>query len=201
MMRDLGRHARPTRALKGMAQPAAGRNRIALRRRQRGFTLFEMLMTLVVIALGVTIAAPLVRGPTPRQTLEAFARTVANDIRATRSHAITHNTQRTFFIDVGERKLGSAATAGQRGGTPLRTLPPGLEIDATGATRDVADASVLRLTFYPDGSSGGARLVLRPTQPGAGISATIDVEWLSGRVSTRFRAPAADGAAPGMALR
>ena len=144
-----------------------------------GFTLLELLVVLALIALAAAISAPLAGGPGAAQVIDAAASEIASHLRATRSAAIGANTPRSVTVDVEARTLGS------EGGVAAIRLPRNVEMDVTLASSQAIDASRTRVTFYPDGSASGGRIVLRPASQAAGMSAIIDIDWLSGRVSMR----------------
>ena len=139
---------------------------------RRGFTLIELAVTLLVLALGVAVAAPsLARGV---DTVRARAETagIATFLRAAREQAITHN--RPYEVRVKTEEGVIELRAGDRV-LASRRLALGVRVTADpGASQTV--------TFLPQGLSSGARLHVE----GPGRRAyLVTVDALTGRVATR----------------
>ena len=134
-----------------------------MRERQpdQGFTLIEMIVVLVVLALAGSIVVT--RGPlhSPALDLRAAARTLATDLRSTRSQAVDDDHELVFTIDPVLRDYG------QRGGQ-RQALPSGIAVTTP----------MPPILFHPDGSSSGGSIVLTESDH----SLVIRVDWLTGRV-------------------
>ncbi|MBX9925705.1 MAG: hypothetical protein K2Y05_05055 [Hyphomicrobiaceae bacterium] len=143
----------------------------------------ETLVVIALIAIMAAMSLPLARGPAPAQILSATASDIATRLRETRLAAIAENAPRVFLIDTATRTLG------RDGAVRPIALAPGIDLDVTAAA--TGSASTARFVFHPDGSASGGRIILRPSRNNAtpntiGRSAVIDVDWLSGRISTRM---------------
>lgn len=132
--------------------------------RDSGFTLIEMIVVLVVLALAGSIV--LSRGPlhSPTLDLRAGVRVLASEMRTARARAIAENHDIVFTIDPVRRDYGV------RGGR-RRALPAGLELES-------APAPVM---FHPDGSASGGAVTIAE----AGRHLDIQVDWLTGAVTVR----------------
>ena len=139
---------------------------------KRGFTLIELAVTLFVLALGVSVAAPsLARGV---DTVRARAETagIATFLRAARERAITHNRPYAVVVKTEEGVLELRS-----GETVLASRRFALGVRVT------ADPPTSRsVTFLPQGLSSGARL--RVEGPGR-RAYLVTVDALTGRVATR----------------
>ena len=139
---------------------------------KRGFTLIELAVTLLIMALGVAVAAPsLARG---MDTVRARAETagIATFLRAAREQAITHN--RPYEVQVKTEEGVIELRTGDRV-LASRRLALGVRV--------IADPPTSRtVTFLPQGLSSGARL--RVEGPG-GRAHLVTVDALTGRVATR----------------
>lgn len=137
----------------------------------RGFTLIELAVTLLVLALAATVVAPSLVNGVERLRARTEAAGIASFLRGAREQAVTHNRayQVTVKSDEGVVEL--------RGGdrvSATRRLAPGVRV-----TADPPGARVI--TFLPQGVSSGARL--RVESAGRGYLITVDP--LTGRVTTQ----------------
>ena len=69
-----------------------------------GFTLVELLVTLAVVALLVTVAAPAMARFLDQARLRAATQTLAQELRQARNHALAHQSQIHFSIEVRARR-------------------------------------------------------------------------------------------------
>ena len=139
---------------------------------KRGFTLIELAVTLLVIAVAVGVSAPSIARGLDGLRTRAEAAGVATFLRAAREQAITHN--RTYDIRVRtdegllELRTGDAVRSTRR--------------MATGVHIAIDPPSAPVIAFQPQGVTSGGRL--RVEMPGRrGYVITLDA--LTGRVSTQ----------------
>lgn len=139
-----------------------------------GFTLFEMLIVLTLIALLGLLALPLARGTASARGIDTAIRDLARNLAAARSDAMRDAARRSVLIDARNRRW--------RRDDSVRwtALPPGIGIDVT-APRNAVTSGVTRLSYFHDGSASGGTIRLRH---GARRRA-IAIDWLSGRLTLR----------------
>jgi general secretion pathway protein H len=141
--------------------------------RNRGFTILELLVVLVIgaIAYSLVLGVPF-RGASVAD-LKAAARTLASGLRQAQSTAMATRRDALLTIDLEERQFqvtGVEAT---------RDLPKDLEISLYTAQQEVTSDKKGAIRFYPDGSSTGGRITLAAKER----KYLVDVDWLTGRVS------------------
>jgi len=137
---------------------------------QRGFTLLELLVTLLIASLLVGLAAPRFQKSVTAMQLRQESREVATVLRRTRGLAIARAAAVEVLVDP---QAGSISTGSD---DPLYLAPDDVALVLPGSAVP-ADAK-LRIGFYPDGSSTGGQFRLTAGDREYGIV----VDWLTGRV-------------------
>jgi general secretion pathway protein H len=139
--------------------------------RVRGFTLFEMLAVILLVALAsAAVAIPVTQGLASAR-VNAAGGELASALRWTRAQAIVHGESRALEVDTRAATYtapGKAAVA----------LPRGMRVAITSAREDQANATTGRIRFFPDGSSTGGRITLRR----GAREWHVNVAWLTGAV-------------------
>lgn len=142
----------------------------------RGFTLLELVVTLFVIALATTLAAPAISRGTEGLRARAEVAGFSAFLRRAREQAITAREDRTVTVDLTARVVTDEAADHQL--RARRPLPQRMTIEA-----DPPPALTVR--FSPQGSSSGGAFRLA-TERGVAYRVTIDP--LTGRVRNRREA-------------
>jgi len=148
-------------------------SRTGERASERGFTLIEVMVTLVLLALITAMIIPLMTGSQGKADVQSAAREIAAALRTTRNLAMMRGHSEAFLIDTesGNFRAGSA--------TAPRRIPGGVQLALITATEERIDDRAGGIRFFPDGSStgGGVRLVKGNSRD------QVLVDWLTGRVS------------------
>jgi general secretion pathway protein H len=140
---------------------------------QRGFTLLELMVVLVIGALAYTIVLGVpFRGPSTAD-MKAAARTLASGLRQAQTTAMATRRDATLTLDLDAREFQVSGTEG------TRTLPSQLELKLYTAQTEAVSERKGSIRFYPDGSSTGGRITLLSGER----QYLVDVDWLTGRVS------------------
>ena len=140
-------------------------------RHERGFTLLEMMIVLVI--LGLVAALVVMRGPSrdPALDLRATAEAMAGGLRLARAQAISSGRPVSLMVDPA-RHVWRIDT-----GTPTAIAPEvGVTVSTASAT---IPGTAPEIGFAPDGSSTGGRIDLRAGERHLAVSA----DWLTGRIS------------------
>ena len=138
---------------------------------QRGFTLLEIILVIVIIALASVLAAAAMGGGFKGLQLKASAKQIASNLRYTRAQAIATGQRQRFVID--PRAHSWQAPKAHHG-----DIPPKIAITFTGAREVQPQAGEGAIEFFPDGAATGGRIELAS---GKAVW-DIDVAWLTGQV-------------------
>lgn len=135
----------------------------------RGFTLVEVIVVMVIIALTLgLVATSLSRSISGAEAREAGRKMVAA-LRYTRTQAILSKSEQVFTVDLD-------AKAYEAPGRERVVLPEGVELQLTTAASEVVRDQVGAIRFFPDGGSTGGRVDLNVN----GRDYVVHVAWLTG---------------------
>ncbi|HEY2385597.1 MAG TPA: GspH/FimT family pseudopilin [Candidatus Binatia bacterium] len=145
-------------------------------RSSAGFTLFELIIVMLIVAITGAMVAPAVSSGWHSRQVRQGARHVAGVMRNLRERAVRRGVEQTLVIDADGVTLH-----GPDGHDS--TLPDGVLVtDVKAGWRD-ADGSV-RVTFYPNGGSSGLGVIVA-RGPHEGLQFAVEVEPLLGSVTIR----------------
>ena len=140
--------------------------------RAPGFTLLEVLVVLVIIAMATTFAAMALGGGLDGMRLRSSSKEIAAQLRYTRTRAIATGQPQRFSIDPRARTWrGPDNRHGE--------IPKSLGVDFIGAREVQSRAGEGAILFFPDGASTGGSVRLSVKR----AAWRIDVAWLTGEVS------------------
>jgi general secretion pathway protein H len=142
-------------------------------RRQRGLTLLELLIVLVLMGLMAAITLPMFGKGVSTSELRSSARQIAAGLRLARSEALTQRHEAFVVLDVAGKRF--------RVGSDPREhkLADGITLKLFTAQNDLVDGNVGAIRFFPDGGSNGGRVTLAAGER----KFEVDVDWLTGRVA------------------
>lgn len=140
---------------------------------QRGFTLLEVLVVLVIGAVmyALVLGVPF-RGASIAD-LKSAARSLASGLRQAQSTAMVSRRDALLTVDMETREYILA------GETEPKRLPKDIELKLVTAQSEVTSDTRGAIRFYPDGSSTGGRITVKAGER----QYLVDVDWLTGRVS------------------
>jgi len=155
----------------------AGRSGLVSRRRfrtSRGFTLIEVLMVLMLIAIVVTTVSVSIARSLGGAEVRAAGRDLVAALRYTRGQAIVKREEQAFEFDVEEMTY-------QAPGRKAVALPEGFEMSLVTAAQEQLGEGKGAIRFFPDGSSGGGVIrLLRERREWQ-----VEVAWLTGEIRLR----------------
>ena len=147
-------------------------NFITYKKNERGFTLIEMLVVLVILSSVLLITAPIIRSKPEAIELRHASLGVASMLRETRAYAVRHNRSASFSFDIKKRKYWSL-NKGRSQKVSKRII-----VSILSAQEERVEQDIGRIRFFVDGSSTGGQIILQ-SQNHKDI---ISIDWLSGKV-------------------
>lgn len=145
------------------------------RRAAGGFTLIEMMVVMVIIAIGITLAVPLIEGGLDAREVRRAARQIAATMMHCRVEAMSRSEPQGMVINA-ERNTVGTSDWGRVVRLTERAVIEEVEggADVGGGTRQVL--------CYPNGSTSGARVVVGSRRDRSANRLQIRLDPLIGRV-------------------
>jgi len=137
--------------------------------RQRGFTLLEILVVLVLIGLMVSMVGLSLSKSVSRTEVRNASRNVLSAIRYTRTRALVTHKEQVLMIDLEKRTVSAPDQK------PVQ-LPEGIELGMITAEREQQSETVAGIRFFPDGGSTGGKILLTVGER----EYEIHIQWLTG---------------------
>ncbi len=141
------------------------------RRSEAGFTLMEVLVTLAVIALLLSIGVVSLGKSVESAKIRGASRDLAAALRYTRGQALVSGKQQTFELDIEKRSY-------QAPNKPAVALPESMSLKFLTAEEELTSSHSGRVRFFPDGSSSGGRIRVL----GTAHEWDIEIAWLTGAI-------------------
>ena len=144
-----------------------------LRTSQRGFSLLELVVVIVIMGLAFTLLPKMVFSGVSGAELRSNVRAVAAGLRVTRDTAINTRSEAVMSLDLENREFTVQNDA------KVHKLHEKLDVKLYTSQADLITDKIGSIRFYPDGSSNGGRV----TVAAGGRAFEVDVDWLTGRVT------------------
>lgn len=124
-----------------------------------GFTLLELILVLLMMALIAGLTTPFVMSTLDRIRLDSEVRNVASALRYARSEAIARKIRFTFNADI---ESGRYWLAGPAGGDALqaRVLDQGIRFKQFTNEQETRTDGTFVIHFFPQGNSSGGTIHL-----------------------------------------
>lgn len=171
-----GWHTRAGRVERRNAVPETRTMRVAActSGRSSGFTLLEMLVVIVLIAVAITAVGITVGKSLQSAQVRAVSSDLAAALRYTRGQAIVKGQSQVISFNTRKRTYKVPGHA-------VEKLPEGMKFRLRTAAEERINADTWGLRFYPDGSSTGGRITITrgPREW------HVNVSWLTGEVSVK----------------
>jgi len=141
----------------------------SIKNHESGFTLFEMLVVMAIIAMVLTIAPSIYAGVIPSYEVRQFANDVANAARDMRRQARITGSVQSLIIDTNEQQLISQSAA--------LDVPDDVILSFEAATVYGFPLND-EVRFYSSGASSGGTLLLER----GNLRVEVSFDWLSGAI-------------------
>jgi general secretion pathway protein H len=141
------------------------------RRPTQGFSLFEMMVVLVILAMAMTVVPSIMAGLEGSRLRAASDNLVAR-LRETRSEALRRYAVAELVLDTRRRTYATPAVR------EVQALPSVIDAVDVRPRTLVGPDGTARIRFGPDGTATEAQILLRH----GGSAVSIAVDWLTGRV-------------------
>ena len=138
---------------------------------QNGFSMLEMLVVLVILAMTMTMAPSILAG-LQGSRLRAASDELVWRLRETRDEATRRSAATELMLDFSKLTVATISTVG------FRPLPP--IIDAMDVVPEalLKTGGIVRILFLADGTATEARIILRHGT----ASTAVVIDWLTGAV-------------------
>ncbi len=143
--------------------------------RQRGFSLLELVLVLVVMGLAVAVSYPALSRGTASLHLRSAGRDVYNCLRYARERAITEQAGMKVVVDMTTQKVVLTDEFGA--GARTFALPSDVRIRRLSLAGREIQEGPLEMHFLPNGSSTNAEIVL---ESGTGAVLRIVTDPITG---------------------
>lgn len=138
---------------------------------QKGFTLIEIILVMVLIAIMVGLASSAMFASIKKAKLRAVSKDLVSAIRYTRGQAVIKHEDKTITFDVKNKTY-------QAPRKKMVQIPDEVEIFVYTADSEIADDSKGSIRFFSDGSSTGGWVKLVKDRK----IWKINVNWLTGEI-------------------
>lgn len=141
-------------------------------RNQKGFSLLELIIVLVIAGAAMGLVLTFSGKGASAADLKASARALASGLRAAQSTAMATRRDAVMTLDVDARAFTFS------GDDRAHKLPEGIDMKLFTAASEVETERKGSIRFYADGSSTGGRITVSSGER----KYLVDVDWLTGRV-------------------
>ncbi len=139
--------------------------------RDRGFTLFEMMIVLAILAMAMTVVPSILAGLNGSK-LRAASDDLVVRLRETRNQALRRGTVAELVLDRSRLRYSTPSEQG------FHRLPAIIDKVTVTPAALLQPGGIVRIRFSGDGTATAARIVLEHGDS----SMAILVDWLTGRV-------------------
>jgi general secretion pathway protein H len=145
------------------------------RRAAGGFTLIEMMVVIMIIAIGITLAVPLIEGGLDAREVRRAARQIAATMLHCRVEAMSRSEPQGIVINAERNTIGTSDW-----GRWVRLTDRAVIENVEGG--DDVGGGTRQFLCFPNGSTSGARVVIGSRRDRSAQRLEIRLDPLIGRV-------------------
>ncbi len=139
---------------------------------QRGFTLLELTVVLLVVVLGFSVIGLNLSSGNDSIKIKSAAREIVSALRYARGQALMTRQETTVALNLGDN------TYKVTGREKLYKIAQAIDLTVVTAQNELSGEGTANIRFFADGSSTGGRVTL-----GLGEAAwRININWLTGQI-------------------
>lgn len=143
--------------------------------REAGYSLLEIMVALVILALAVTLVSVAFAGASSGMRFEESARGLASSAREAQLRALRTGRDVSLVIDVDQRAYAVA-------GDQWIAWPDDVSLRVTSAGERFAGQRRPAFVFSPDGGATGGTIEISR----ADRKATVTIDWLTGETTVNY---------------
>lgn len=140
--------------------------------KERGFTLIELIVVIVIIALMAGAVGSNIGAGNQGALINSAARELSSALRFARGHALTYSQETSFEFNLQDNSYNVTSR------NKNFKISKDIEVSLDVAQSQISSDEVGAIRFFPDGSSTGGRITLEI----ADKKRELDVNWLTGHV-------------------
>jgi general secretion pathway protein H len=142
--------------------------------KQRGFSLLELLMVIVLVALMMALVGTSISRSVSNAELRSASRGLLAALRYTQTHAIVSHQEQVLTIDMENLSY-------QPPDRSAVSFPEGIEVSMVTAESELLSERVGGIRFFPDGGSTGGSVTIHVKDR----QYEINIAWLTGEARMR----------------
>ncbi|MBN1277072.1 MAG: GspH/FimT family pseudopilin [Deltaproteobacteria bacterium] len=160
---------------------------------RRGFSLLELLVVLVIIALGYAFVGPRIGGSFSNLSLKTASKRISASLRYARNQASSENRTVKVLFDFDNNRMAVSAQGSDdkmrderseeadedRSGSKIYSLPDGVSLEKAISVDRETESGIFEIVFFPTGGSSGGEVVLKNDK---GNRYRISVDFITGTV-------------------
>ena len=138
----------------------------------KGFTLLELLLVLVLIILGFSVIGLNISSGSDSTSHQTAARDLVSALRFAKGQALIGHEETTVALDLNDNSYTVS------GRDKVFDIPKDIALTVVTAQEELTGEGLASIRFFPDGSSTGGRIKLERNE----VLWQIDINWLTGQV-------------------
>lgn len=152
---------------------------IGRRNIQRGFTLLELLVVMVLATLILSVVPASFTAMVPHVEQQAQVRDLIFALRSARGMAVREGQEVKFTLDLANHQYTLS------GSGEFKQLPNNFSLKFIPQFDPVPDEEPVVIHFFADGSSSGGRIDIASDE----VRYEISINWLTGKIDYHEKAP------------